>query len=227
VWQDAEMARRRTSIPAGAVVAAMCAVVLAACGGTSIGLPPADELPAPGFVTIPDDLADSAQLAALTARDTACLAPDERSVDASLLPAALALLAGIDAPPRSVTRLSMYGESIVFSFYENGVAGRSVNAVVQLPYPGSGETTPSLSISEPSYADDVEFALDAIDPLVPGRIVAALAQRFPLARVTTITLDDLSYGFGSVWNLTLDDARGPLANVYADLDGSIVAVDLS
>ena len=36
----------------------------------------------------------------------------------------------------------------------------------------------------------------------------------------------LSYGFGLGWNVEVEDARGSLATVFADPDGSIVAVDM-
>jgi hypothetical protein len=36
-----------------------------------------------------------------------------------------------------------------------------------------------------------------------------------------------SYELGLCWNLNVVDARGSLATVFADLDGTVIAVDMS
>ena len=223
------MQRRRTTSTRLGVLTSLAAIALvtSACGGDPIRTPTADELPAPTFVAHPTDLADAPQLEALVIRDTAGLAPDVAPVQAVLLPDALALLATIDNPPSMITGISMYSDSVSFTFYENGVVGRSVYAFYRLPYLGSNETEPKLTISEPTFADDPEFPIDAIDPAVPDRIVRAVQERFPLTAISSIYLEpSRSSGFGLAWNVSVDDARGRLATIYADLDGSIIAVEL-
>jgi hypothetical protein len=80
-----------------------------------------------------------------------------------------------------------------------------------------GDTQPS---------SDGAYRLDGVDVAAPGRLVAGIEGRFPSRAVTSIDLRvGLSYGFGLVWYVEVDDARGQLAIVFADPDGTIVAVD--
>lgn len=211
-----------------ALVAAASMAVVAGCGngGRTVDLPSAEQAPRPGFVTRPDDLADSPQLESLVARDTAGLPATTEPAAGSLLPDAIAALAGIDNPPTALTRLSIYDDSVYFSFDENGVAGRSVTAVYRIPSDFEADQTPVLDISDPTFGDDADYPISVVDASVPAELGAALGERYPLAAVRSFDLDvSRSFGFGLVWSVDLDDARGHLATVFADLDGSIVAVD--
>ena len=198
----------------------------AACGGgTEIAMPSADLLPAPTFAAVPADLADSVQLDAIDMRDTAGLGVDIDSVDAALLAPALAKYLELPGAQPHLTRLSIYDDSVYFGFYERGISGRSVTASYQLPWDGNPDSEPTLNVSEPSFDEAATFSIEGMDPSVPVRLVAALAERFPAAAVESISVDNTpSSGFGAVWDLRLYDARGELAQIYADFDGAIVAV---
>lgn len=196
---------------------------LAACsGGRTVRVPGAGEITPPTLHTVPTDLSRSPQLAALVPRDTAGLAPTSNRADATLLAAALsALHTSSDAPSR-LSRLSIYDDSIYFSYEQGGVAGRSVSATYR-----PTDDTP-LHVSDPAFSDDPTYSLSSIDASVPAAVAAAIEARVPNAVVSSIDLEPgRSYGFGLVWNFGVEDARGSLASVFADLDGAIVAVDES
>ncbi len=230
MWQNQPVKRptRTLRVTFTALAALITTLGAPGCGtdGRIVALPSIDQVPKPTFITRPQDLADSPQLAALVARDTAGLPPTSEPAKGSLLPEALAALAAIDSPPTRLTRLSIYADSVYFNFNEGGVAGRSVSAVYRLAYESDPDQTPDFSVSDPTFGDYAEFSIASLDPMVPGELAAALADRYPLAAARSIDLDlGLSYGFGLVWNISLDDASGTFATVYADLDGSIIAID--
>lgn len=227
--------RRAPASSRAAIVAPIAAIaasfVLAIAPGCSseqraLSLPEPALVLRPEFVERPEDLADSRQLDAVPIRDTAGLAPSKVAANGGLLPDALAALAAIDGAPAALTRIAIYSDSVILTFNERGIAGRSVSAFYRLPFEFDTDQRPDLSIGEPTFSDAIEFSISAVDPTVPARLVQALAERFPLAVVDSLDLDvDLSYGFGLVWNIDLEDVRGQLATVFADLDGSIIAVE--
>jgi hypothetical protein len=202
-------------------IVALVVVALAGCGGgRTVEVPGADAFTAPTFQTVPDDLADSPQLDALIPRDTAGLEPTSESARGGLLPEALDALLALDPAPTALTRLSIYSDSVYFTYLDRGIAGRSVSAVYR--------AADDFYISEPSYDDSTTYPVDLVDRDVPSRLIDAIEQRFPHTRVTRVDLEPgLSYDFGLVWYLAVEDARGTLATVFADLDGAIIAVDMS
>jgi hypothetical protein len=203
-----------------AVAIIVTAIALTACGGgRSVVVPPGDAFTAPGFQPLPNDLADSPQLDALVPRETAGLEPTSASANGGLLPGALEALNSLDPAPTALSRLSIYNDSVYLSYLDRGIAGRSVSLVYRGP--------DDFSVSEPSFADSGTYPISAVDRDVPARLIDAIERRFPGTRVTSVDLDvGLSYDFGLVWYLDIEDARGMLATVFADLDGAIVAVDM-
>jgi len=199
----------------------MAAVVgLGACSDTTVHLPAPGVIPIPTFQTVPDDLSRSPQLQALRPRDTAGIELEDEGVAADLVPAALAALAASDDAPKKLSRLAIYADSVDFTYEQNGINGRSVNAV----YRAGAE----MYFSDPSFDDADTFPVDLIDPGIPAKLVIAIEDHVPNAQVTRIDLNaSSSYGFGLVWNVEVTDARGTLATVFADLDGAIVAVEES
>lgn len=217
-------ARARTT---GVVTTLAVAVAVAgtACGGREVDLPKSDDVAAPTFATVPADLTDSPQLAALPLRDTAGLPPDLPSAMASALPAAVAAVMRVEPRPERFTRVSVYDTNVFLSWVDPTTPNRSYTAVY---YPGSEEQAEDeLYVSGPDFDEEESYALDGVDLTIPDRLVAAIEARFDdEVVVTDVDLRvGLSYGFGLVWNLGVDDARGHLATVYADLDGAIVGVD--
>jgi hypothetical protein len=194
------------------------AALLGACSDTTVHIPAANAIPIPTFQTVPDDLSRSTQLQALQARDTAGIEFEGEGVAVDLLPAAIAALEASDDAPRNLSRLAIYAESVDFAYEQNGINGRSVNAIYR-----SGE---EMYFSDPSFDDSDTFAIDLIDPGVPANLVTAIEEHVPNGLVTRIDLNvSSSYGFGLVWNIEVTDARGTLATVFAELDGAIVAVE--
>jgi hypothetical protein len=192
-------------------------VLLGACGGREVTTPELDAVPAPTFVSIPDDLADAPQLAAVPVRDTAGLTPTDASATTDLLPAALAELAALEPPPQELVRVSIYDGGVFLEWRDPTAAGRQISA----SYDGDG-----LYVSDPRFGEDEGFPVGLVDSDVPARLVEAIERRIPSAHVTGLDLRvALSYGFGLVWYVQLSDARGTLATLFAELDGAIVAVD--
>ena len=212
---------QRRAFPFGLATLALGVSLLPACSGDrQVSVPTAGDIAQPTFRSQPEDLADSPQLEALIERDTAGLDATSESARGDLLPEALAALQALDDAPKVVSRLSIYNDSVYFTFLDGGRTGRSVTAVYRSP--------DDFYISDPSYDDSPTFPIGLVQPEVAQRLIDAIEQRFPQARVTSLDLEPpLSYDFGLVWYVDVEDARGSLATVFADLDGSIVAVDMS
>ena len=202
------------------VVGAFVVVALAGCGeARTVTVPDAAEVVRPAFQALPDDLAASRQLEALTPRETAGLVPDDASAAGGLLPAALAALGALDPKPSALSRLSIYQDSVYFSYLDRGITGRTITAVYR--------SAEDFSISEPRFDDSATYPIAAIVADVPQRLIEGIEQRFPQTKVTGLDLDaGSSYDFGLVWNIDVEDARGRLGTVYADPNGAIVAVDM-
>jgi len=202
------------------VVAAFVVLALTACGDSHrVSVPAEADIAAPMFQALPANLADSNQLDALIPRDTAGIEPDETSADASLLRQALTALEALEPKPAALSRLSIYNDSVYFSYLDRGITGRTITAVYR--------SADDFSISEPRFDDSATYPIDAIVTDVPQRLIDAIETRFPQTRVTTLDLEvGLSYSFGLVWNVEVEDARGRLATVFADPNGAIVAVDM-
>ena len=200
-----------------ASLALALALALAGCG-QGASLPDPGAYPAPVPPSTRDDPATSPQLDALTVRDTAGLEATEPSANTSLLGAGLAALRAEVPDVRDFDRISIYEDLVVLGFRPPGGAGRSVSANLS--------SDGRLHVGDPSPSDEPTFTLDGVDLDAPGRLVRGIEARFPGARVTSVDLRvGLSYDFGLVWYLQLTDARGDLATVFADPDGTVVAVD--
>jgi len=199
----------------------VAAAVLGACSDTTVKVPEPGAIAIPTFQTLPDDLYRSPQLRALQPRDTAGLeVDDEESAAADLLPAALAALQASDDAPTKLSRLLIYNGYVDFTYEQNGINGRSVSATYR--------PDDDMYFGTPTYDDTPTFAIDMIDPVVPADLVEAIERQVPNGKVNSLRLDiSSSYDFGLVWNISVVDARGSLATVFADLDGAIVAVDLT
>jgi hypothetical protein len=201
--------------------ALLLALTLCGCsgGGRLVAVPAPGAVRIPTFVTVPDDLARSPQLRALVPRDTAGLDPTDAPARGDLLPAALAAFAALDDAPQHISDLTIYSDFVNITYEQGGVAGRAVTA--------SYRPDADVYVGDPSFSDDPTFDLATIDPSVPAALIDAIHTHVPNAQVSRLDLDaGLSSGFGVVWVAYVEDARGALATVYADLDGAIVAVDM-
>jgi hypothetical protein len=201
----------------GIVAPALAVAALAGCG-RGVSLPDADAYPAPVPAATREDPADSLQLEAVPVRDTAGLPSSEASADTALLAAGLAALQAAVPGVRDFDRISIYHDSLFLGFAVPDQPGRGASA----SYFPDGR----LHVSDPSPAQEETFTLDGVDVTAPERLVRAIEARFPGVHVTDVDLRvGLSYDFGLVWYLDLADARGDLATVFADPDGTVVAVD--
>jgi hypothetical protein len=219
VWQDSDVQRtwlQSRTVASGALITAL----LTACSATVVHVPAPGAVPIPTLQTLPTDLSRSPQLAALVPRDTAGLQLDRPSAAGGLLAAALVALEALPDSPTKLSRLTIYADSINFTYEQNGINGRSVSAV----YFGPDD----LSVSEPTYDDSATYPVVEVDPTVPVALISAIEQQVPNGKATSVDLNvSLSYGYGLVWRIDVEDARGSLGTVYADLDGAIVGVDLT
>lgn len=212
-----------------ALIAAAIALTVTSCGDhRSVSMPSLDQLPAPTFVALPTDLADSVQFDAIVARDNSGLLADITPPDPTLLAPALAAYLALPDAQTDLTRLTIYNDSVDFAFYERGVVGRSVTAFYRLPWDGEPDQEPRFSFTDPTFSDNPTFSIVGLDPTVPERLVAALAERVPSATVQRIDVEAThAFGGSAVWNVTLWDARGQLAEITTDFDGAVVSVSQS
>jgi hypothetical protein len=193
-------------------------LALSGCGARAVSLPDLATVTAPTIAPRPTDPGDSPQLAALTARDTTGLPPSQPSAAGALLPPALDALRAQVPAAHDFERISIYDDLVYFTYADPTVSGRAVSATYS--------SDDGLRVFEPQLSTDETYTLDGVDPAVPARLVAGIERRFPTAHVTDVDLRrGLSYDFGLVWRLQVQDARGDLAVVFADLDGTVVAVD--
>jgi hypothetical protein len=202
----------------GRVAAVLGALALCGCGARAVDLPDLSAVTAPTVAPRPVDVAASAQLGAIQLRDTGGLPPAEPSAAGGLVaPAFDALRAQVPAA-RDFERISVYDDSVYFTFADPAGPGRSVSATYS--------ASDGLRVFDPQPSTDDTYPLDGVDAAVPGRLVAGIERRFPTLHATDLDLRrSLSYGFGLVWYVRVQDARGQLATVFADLDGTVVAVD--
>ena len=83
----------------------------------------------------------------------------------------MAALLALDGAPNVLSRLSIYDDSVYFTFLEGGRTGRSVTAVYR--------SADDFFVSEPSYNDSPTFPIDVVETDVPQRLIDAIETRFP------------------------------------------------
>jgi len=87
-----------------------------------------------------------------------------------------------------------------------------------------------LYIGEEDYVEEAEenstYPISDVDVDAITALVDGLAVRYPSVQIDLPRLDvGLSYDLGLSWRLDLVDVRSTLATIFADLDGTITAVD--
>ena len=74
--------------------------------------------------------------------------------------------------------------------------------------------------------EDTTFPISSVRPDVITALVTGLAERYPTLQIDYPRLStELSYELGLSWRLELLDARGALATLFTDLDGTVTVVD--
>jgi hypothetical protein len=195
-------------------------LALCGCSARAVGLPDLSTVTAPTVTPRPVDIATSLQLGALQLRDTGRLPASEPSAAGDLLPPAMDALRAQLPAAKDFERISVYDDSVYFTVADPTGPGRSISATYS--------ASDGLRVFDPQPATDEPYQLNGFDAGVPARLVAGIEHRFPTLHVTDFDLRrSLSYDLGLVWNVDVQDARGRLATVFADLDGTIVAVDMA
>jgi hypothetical protein len=207
---------RRMSIAA----AAMASTVAAA--GCSTGTASYDEaraIEAPTFDPTPASPAQSPQLEALELRDTDGLVASGESANPAMLALALADVA-VEFP--GIDRISdLYFDDA--SVWMTIIDPESPNRQRSIYWSDGG----GLSVGEAEFMEeDTTFPVSAVKVDRITALVNGLAERYPTLLIDMPRLDTaLSYDLGLSWRMDLVDARGDLAIVFADLDGTVTVVD--
>ncbi|MET0910367.1 MAG: hypothetical protein ABWZ99_12940 [Ilumatobacteraceae bacterium] len=194
-------------------------LALAGCSTGTASYDDAAAITAPTFAPTPATPADSPQLDALVLRDTDGLGAPGPNADPALLEPALAALEAEFPGVDRVSDLYFDDENVWMTIIDPQSRGRERSIYWA---PGFG-----LSVGEAEFMEeDTTFPLSAIRPDAIDALVAGLADRYPTLQIDMPRLStELSYQLGLSWRMDLVDARGGLAIVFADLDGTVTAVD--
>lgn len=200
----------------------LATLVLVGCTTATASFDEASEITAPTFAPAPPTPAESPQLEALVVRDTGGIGAPGPNADPQLVGEALAALTAQFPRLEQVSDLYFDDEHVWLTIVEPDTRNLARSVL--------WTRTSGLSISE---EDDVEEAdqdpafpigdvhLGAITALVDG-----LGARYPALQVRMPRLSvGLANDLGPSWRLDLIDGRGALATIFADLDGTITAVD--
>ena len=194
-------------------------VTLLGCSTGSASYDDATAISAPTFAATPANPADSPQLDALVLRDTDGLEASGPSADPALLEPALA---AVEAEFPGIDRISdLYfdDENVWLTI----VDPESPNRERSILWSVGGR----LYVGEAEYMEeDTSFPLSAVHVDAIDELVNGLADRYPTLVIDMPRLDTgLSYDLGLSWRMDLVDARGELAIIFTDLDGTVTVVD--
>ena len=202
----------------------VAAVVVAAVafGGCSTGTASYDDaraVTAPTFAPTPATPADSPQLDALVVRDTDGLGPPGPNADPALVGRALAAVQAEFPGTDRISDLYFDDENVWMTIVDPESTSRSRSIYWSESY--------GLGVGAAEFMeDDTTFPVDAIDVDAITALVNSLAERYPTLQIDTPRLStELSYQLGLSWRADLVDARGSLAIIFADLDGTVTVVD--
>jgi hypothetical protein len=200
-------------------MALLGALALAGCSTRSLSFDEATVLSAPTFAPRPENPAQSPQLDAIALRDTAGLSADDTPIPSvANLRTALAEFRLARPDVTRLNDLSFDEDNVWLDYLDPDVPGRSIGAFWRPDY--------GLSFDDPEFTDDTSsYPMDRIDVDALGALIDGLHARFPTLSLGWLTLSvSRSYQLGLTWVFDLSDARGTLATVFADLDGTVVAV---
>jgi len=196
--------------------------VLVGCTTATASFDDTAEITAPKFAPAPPSPAESSQLEALVVRDTAGIRAPGPNADPSLVGEALAAVTAEFPDIERVSDLYFDDENVWLTIVEPNTRNLSRSVL--------WSRSNGLFTDDEEYLDDAEenstfpisdVHVDAITALVNG-----LAVRYPSVQIDFPRLNvGLSYDLGLSWRLDLVDGRGTLATIFADLDGTITAVD--
>jgi hypothetical protein len=204
---------------AQAVGLVVFAAALSGCTVDTASLDDARTVTAPSFAPLPASPIESPQLDAIVERDTAGVVNTEPDADPTLIGRALeALLAAFPGTTMVGDIYVTHGAAYI-TIPDPDVAGRTITTYF------NGQ---ALSAGEPEFNSSTGlFPIERVRPDVIVALVQGLIERYPTMQVELPRLDvSLSYSLGLSWRIELNDARGALATIWADLDGRVTAVDV-
>lgn len=198
---------------------AVVAVTLTGCSTRSVSYDDAREVTAPAFAPQPATPAESPQLDALVLRDTAGLTAEGPDSDPRILGPALDDLhtefPGVDR----ISDLYFDDENVWATIIDPESPSRERGIY--------WSESSGISVGEPRFMEeDTTFPISAIRVDAITALVDGLAERYPTLQIDMPRLSiELSYDLGLSWRMNLVDARGSLAILFADLDGTVTVVD--
>jgi hypothetical protein len=214
--------RRTVGVVRWIAIAAASAAATISIAGCSTGTASYDDarsLEAPGFAAAPPSPAESPQLEALVLRDTAGLEAIGPNADPTILVPALEALAAEFPDTERISDLYFDEENVWLTIVDPQSPSRS-RSIYWSDYQG-------LLVDEPEFMEeDTSFPISAVHVDSITALVEGLAQRYPTLVIDMPRLStELSYDLGLSWRMDLVDARGDLAILFADLDGTVTVVD--
>ena len=194
-------------------------VALVGCSTRTVSYDEAVAIDAPTFASTPSRPEQSPQLDALVLRDTAGLENSEPDANPALVGQALADLTEAFPDVERISDLYFDDANVWMTIIDPQSPSRSRSVYWS---DGSG-----LSVGEPEFMEeDTTFALSAVNLDAITALVNGLAERYPTLQIDMPRLDtQLSYELGLSWRMELVDARGGLAIIFTDLDGTVTVVD--
>ena len=178
------------------------------------------KIPAPSFAPAPAKPADSPQLDALILRDTSGLDATGPLPDASLVTAALAAVEEQFPGTDRVSDLYFDEGGVWMTMLDPDATGRERSIYW---------SDSRLWVGEAEFMEEDEtFPIADLHVEAIAALLEGLAERYPTLALDTPRLStQLSYELGLSWRVDLVDARGTLATIFADLDGTVTVVDQS
>jgi hypothetical protein len=174
---------------------------------------------APPFAAEPSSPEESAQLDALVLRDTDGLAAPGPNANPALVEQALAAVESEFPGTDRISDLYFDDQNVWMTIIDPQSPSRERSIYWSDGY--------GLSVGEPEFMEaDTTFPVSAVHPDAIVALVNGLAERYPTLQIDMPRLStDLSYDLGLSWRMELVDARGDLAIIFADLDGTVTVVD--
>lgn len=199
---------------------ALSLAALSGCGVRTASLSDTSTIPAPTFAPAPASPIDSPQLDAIVLRDTAGIAATEPDADPRLIGRALEAVRAAYPAVDYVADIYAFDDGCHLTIADPEVPGRTISVYFR----GDDDY---LSLGEPQFNERSAFyPISAVQPDAITALVEGLIAKYPTLQVDLPRLDvALSYDLGLSWRIELNDARGDLATIWADLDGQVIAVD--
>ncbi len=189
------------------------------CSTGSASYDDARAIVAPTFAPPPSTPAASSQLDALVLRDTDGLAAPGPNANPPLVALALADVQAEFPGTDRISDLYFDDEGVWMTVIDPESPNRSRSVYWSEGY--------GLSVGEAQFMEeDTTFPISAVDIEAITDLVTGLAARYPTLQIDLPRLStQLSYDLGLSWRMDLVDARGDLATIFADLDGTVIVVD--